>query len=519
MSTFITLCVCITVVYSGTCNVDEKSFEKVLNSLKNEGYVIEEGYLEWFVNRTGYAANPNFIYGVYNFERMEIENYHDHYISIRGHFSVNNFWFMYGTTALLFYGCLPPSSHYFSYRSYVNRRYNPLNTTNFTAKYFPEEDPYGSLGDMLNHRIVNHTFSDSLNRNISIFISTGDEITYDDISNAVKKNMNNSEYDINKIINLDTMPSKWVKYKNIDWYSQLLNGGTVDSVGIMLRSYNKPTENVTIEEFNQYFYQNQSVYKIYHKNYTNNSVLPRKPYNVNSSVRYNDNQTNIIPNEIQLLEPYYDKYIELLISFMTSTANLYQFRGIHVSRSHYTGNLGYGYQCIEWGTRCMADNRDCQYFFTGPDLSYLPNDNKTVQFIVGVVHADMNVCEWSNIVPYFPNDGIVEYITHKNYRANGSVLMDYEYRLSALSFPPNIDNNTIPYDILNKFFIISVMRPGTAHNYKYLNMTPYFIIDTDKLKYKDGYVPVERCYVNNITKTRPPQQNILPMTVVDFLKY
>eukprot|EP01084_Bolivina_argentea_P111295 198636_1 len=131
---------------------------------------------------------------------------------------------MHGSTALLFYGCLPPSSHYFSYRSYVNRRYNPANTTNFTTKFFPEENPYGSLGDMLNHKIINKTYSNNINRNISIIISTADATTYNDITQNIINNMN--DIDVKSMINLDAMPSEWVQFKEYDWYNQLLNGGT-----------------------------------------------------------------------------------------------------------------------------------------------------------------------------------------------------------------------------------------------------------------------------------------------------
>ena len=524
------------------CQIDDTAMNNVLDSLKNDGYVIEKGYLEWKFNRSSYGANPSFVYGIYNFERIEFENIthpsspsspsssnnniytapntndikSDINITIRTHQSINNFWFMYGSTALLFYGCLPPSSHYFSYRSYVNRRYNPANTTNFTTKYIPEENPYGSLGDMLNHRIINHTLNKKINRNVSIIISTGDTVSYKDISNKfIQQNLSN-------IINLDSIPQEWIKYKEKDWMSQLLNGGTVDSTGIMLRSYNQPTVNVSYKEFVQYFMgQNQTVYKIYHKDHETSK--PRQPYNTSSAVRYNDTKdTEIIVDEhtynnSALLEGY-NKYLQLLVEFMTNDVNNYQYKSTIVGVPFYKGRIGYGYECIEWGTRCLADNRDCQYFMTWPQVSYLPRDNKTIQFIVGVIHPDMNICEWGSIVPYFPQDGIAEFITNENYRAEQMVLMDFEYRYSALKFPFGVGDD-IPYNILNKFFIISVMRPGSVDEYKYFNMTPSFVIDTDKMKYKDGYNPLHRCYINKKTNTRPPPQNMIPMTVVEFIKY
>eukprot|EP00483_Globobulimina_turgida_P010616 UN10637 len=204
---------------------------------------------------------------------------------------------------------------------------------------------------------------------------------------------------------------------------------------------------------------------------------------------------------------------------MTTKDNHYQYRSTKVGVPFYKGRMAYGYECIEWGTRCLADNRDCQYFMTWPDVSYLPNDNNTIQFIIGAVHAETKVCQWGSIVPYFAQKGIVEEMTKTNYRADELVLMDNEYKLSAMKFPPNIDNQTIPTNIREKFFIIAVMRPQTVQNFQYFNQTPYFIITEDKLPYNLGYSPFHRCYVNNITKTRPPPTNVLPMTVVEFLKY
>ncbi len=146
---------------------------------------------------------------------LEIQKQHQHAkqikISIRPHQNVSNFWFNYGTTALLWYGCLPPAKYY-SYLSYVNRSYNPSNITNFTQKkYFPQMDPYGSLGDMLNTDVWNFSMynNDVYNRQ-SVVISTGDATSYNDIYKALSGA---------NIPNLSSMTIIWILY--------LLNGSNI----------------------------------------------------------------------------------------------------------------------------------------------------------------------------------------------------------------------------------------------------------------------------------------------------
>lgn len=221
------------------CDKDDESFNSVIENLqKNGDYIVEKGYLEWKLNKTSYGANPTLIYGIYWFERIEFNETLKDYkiskinISIRTHQEINNFWFMYGSTAILSYLCLPPSKYY-SYRSYVNRRLNPKNTTNYTG-YLPEEDPYGSLGDMINHEVVNKTL-DNLNdaQQKAIIISTGDMVTYNDIYDQLTA-QSNSNNNFKDIINLDSIPQQWVKYKEKDWEEQILRGNAIDSLGMSI---------------------------------------------------------------------------------------------------------------------------------------------------------------------------------------------------------------------------------------------------------------------------------------------
>merc|ERR1712032_273724 len=85
--------------------------------------------------------------------------------------------------------------------------------------------------------------------------------------------------------------------------------------------------------------------------------------------------------------------------FGVQFADLYKWRyvGTKISRSGYQGNNYFGFNCIKYGTRCMADNRDSCYSVSWPEVSVM--SNTSVFFIVGVVHQDTNKAQWENIVP------------------------------------------------------------------------------------------------------------------------
>ena len=86
----------------GNCGFNQNTLNDVLNGLKSLNYNIKEGSFVFLYNTTAFGANPSSVYGVYQFG---LEN--------------NTFWTLNGSSAVLFHGCSPPSSKYYSFAHYV----------------------------------------------------------------------------------------------------------------------------------------------------------------------------------------------------------------------------------------------------------------------------------------------------------------------------------------------------------------------------------------------------------------
>ena len=199
------------------CGGDYDVFDKkVISALKAKGYIIEEGYLRWYGNQSAYAANPSLFYGLYVFNRSkpldptlqfleEPESDNFDLEGIRPHMKYDEFWYMHGSAAILWYGCHAPSEYY-SYRSYQNRRFNPKHPLGFNASQqndqkWPESDPYGSLGDMLNNYNIHSTA-----KGLQLIISTPDNATFSDIYQVSNDHLNELKLTDSNQINLDIMP-------------------------------------------------------------------------------------------------------------------------------------------------------------------------------------------------------------------------------------------------------------------------------------------------------------------------
>lgn len=518
-------------IWGGLCVKEDEShyfckpntdFFKGLDVLKSKGYVIEKGYLIWKINITGYGGSPNMAYGKYTFNRSAdnklINQYNKKYnanITMREHQTLNNFWFMYGSSAVLINWCLPPLSYY-SYGTYVNRRFNTINSSNFSRyHYLPEIDPYGSLSDMLNQHNIKYKSFKSFNSttnsslvelNQSIIVSTGDKVTWNDI----RESFIEIDNEFKNMLNIQPMPLSYSRFKEKDWMKQLLNNQSVDSFGILLRTASFHRWNFN----NSYLTNiNQTVFKIYHKSYE--TSIPRQPYPVYE--RYNKNQTNTIQNEQNLYGSYFTKYINLIFQYMTSLSNQWQYRSTKISTPFYKGFYEYGFNCIEHGTRCLGDNRDAQYWFTYPDVQYLKN--YTLQLLVGIVHShpDIKICEWGDIIPYFENRGMVQAFSKKNFRSNGVYITYNDLINSSLIFPPaSFMNNAIPYNILKKFYVIAYMRPILMERFNFTNRIPTNIFYEYLLPMNSAWFPMDRCYNNPATNTRPPPSTMISETIMEF---
>ena len=168
---------------SNYCGFDNDRLQLVLTELENNGYDIIQGTHKYLFNSTEFGANPNGIYGIYQFDFLDVER--------------SYFWFIPGHSAIIFHNCSPPSSAYFSYRSYVG--------DGLEEDLFPIA--FASMGDSINQLTINFTNIIDNNNNQSPFdalitiVTTPDQITFKDISNAFNK------YNLSKTVNLDSVPT------------------------------------------------------------------------------------------------------------------------------------------------------------------------------------------------------------------------------------------------------------------------------------------------------------------------
>ena len=564
------------------CGANHEVFDnKVIPALEAKGYVVEQGYLRWYGNQSAYAANPSLFYGLYVFNRSKPldpsfqsfsaewseSSQSDEHFSVEGirpHMKYDEFWFMHGSAAMLWYGCHAPAKYY-SYRSYQNRRFNPkhplgANSSQQDNQKWPESDPYGSLGDMLNNANIHST-----TKGLQLIVSTPDNRTFSDVYRLSNDHLDALKLTDSRQINLDVMPWRdipvdgpgfldddpqdaaqstnvyYLKYPNGlgGWEGaarQIENGETLDGIGIMVR-FGLPLD----DRYALYLNTTQRVYKIYY------------PYNRTEggpdgegvghgdgggvqSVSASDDSHWDVPREAfaapfvhnlttgifeqETLEPAFTAYSKMVYShFNVEHRSRYQWRyeSTKISSPFYEGNHEYGFDCIKYGTRCMADNRDAQYFLTWPDVSVL--SNSSILLILGVVHEDTGKCQWENLVPYFANSGVHS----KFYRSHYLDYMAPKYRGSALTFPPAA-NGSIAGEELEKLFIVAAMRTEMCERYfdneafPELRGVPKFCFDGNDFNYSSPqrWFMVHRCYINPATQTRPDAKEMIPFVTMQF---
>ena len=224
--------------------------------------------------------------------------------------------------------------------------------------------------------------------------------------------------------------------------------------------------------------------------------------------------------ESDSLEPYFTEYVHSIYRhFAVNGANRYYWRYVstHISRTGYVGNNLLGFNCLKYGTRCMADNRDCQYFVTWPDVQIL--SNSSIFLLIGVSHRSTGKAKWENVVPMFQDKGF----HHKFYRSHYLHLIPEQYTGSAVAFPPGIDTS-VPKDVLDKLFVIAAMRPAMCQQYfdaaayPELHDIPKFCFDGNDFGYNESgkFFFVHRNYVDSKSRTRPAAEEMIPMMVMQF---
>eukprot|EP01084_Bolivina_argentea_P260616 440172_1 len=141
----------ISVCVATLCNSTQYAFD-VEQKLKNdlgEKYSIIKGKVVWLQNFTRDYNNPSGIYGSYfiPFSSEEDESDYSPDVLLHAH------------DAIIFAGCTPPLSKYYSVVSYLYYQFN-VNITNHKnniTRSLCKPWIFGSLGTSLNHLLINTT--------------------------------------------------------------------------------------------------------------------------------------------------------------------------------------------------------------------------------------------------------------------------------------------------------------------------------------------------------------------------
>eukprot|EP01084_Bolivina_argentea_P014296 26716_1 len=439
---------------------------KIRNILsKQTDYKVYEGKLIFRQNASfEYGTNPSGIYGGPYFENLNN-------ITNPNSPSPHGTYFFRSSNALIFAGCTPPKSKYFSFVSYTMYRFNEA-----TEK---RQCLWASLGAALNNLVWNTSNNISNNYDsLTTVISTGDNQTYTNIYNMLTTDgISNNE------INLQSLPNKyieWLPYKRDYKYNN-----TYDTGSFLLRVTMTDNKN----EYKQYINTNQTIFILEPKNVNANDNKPKQPFEPFLRDTYsaeNVNETNIYHNIL-------NEYKTDLINYFVETYSLKYKRSLLFYNLIYARNIpNYGFSCIEQNKNCGGDNWDAQYY----QSQYTLNNNNSFHIILGLMHSNNDIGQtiYSNMVY---EDAIV----NAKHEMDPSITM-LEYNGSGLILPikTNITNQ-----YLQNIFVVQLTTPNLC-----INQLPGFCINGT---WGDFYI---RNYLNPITKTRPNIHEIEPAILIEF---
>ena len=498
-------------------------------SLQNN-YDIYEGTLIFLQNKSYPQANPNGIYGTVNFNNNPNITYNRELLDYT--------YFLRASNALIFSGCTPPKSIYFSIVSYLfNRHY--LTTDNHT--YF-NRNLFASLGAALNNFVWNtsnttHTNSYDCNYNynsLTTVIQTGDQQTYIDIFDLLT---NNSVSNIStNEINLQSLPNKYINYlpynytsNNIHLYNKTFDTGTI--VFRVTLPYNKTqyyeyiNRNQTVfmlqpkkKNWQRYNHYNTYAVSNYNYNYNYNDDVPRIPYNLSIRNTYSKNNLN---ETCSIYNDSLNEYKIDLINYLTTNysnnnnsnnnklkyVNEYKFKFIEENQHCQNQSSCYGILCIENNSECLGDNRDTLY--SGPSFTNekgLTLSNNSFYILLGLIHTNGDIKQtiYSSITFYDHHNTPLH-----NY--DNPHITDIEYNGSGLVLPikTSVDKNNLK----NIFVVQLAPYDNCILNFNLSTNLCINNIDINTISYGTFNY---RNYLNPNTKTRPDYREMIPTVLLNF---
>ena len=451
-------------------------------------YDIFKGTLTFLQNKTYPQKNPNGVYGAIYFENNDI---HDK--ESKSQFS----YFLRASNALIFSGCTPPESKYFSFVPYLMDRF----IYNTTIGKYQDNLLFASLGDSLNNLLWNtrnnynsdnysYTF-DSL----TTVIQTSDNNTYNFLLNLLTSNgINNDE------INLIPLPNKYINFLPYNYNNDNINNwkNNYDTGAMVMRI----TIPLNITEYNEYINTNQTVFMLQPKieNTIANNTTPKIPFNTNIKNTYNSNNYNEI---LSIYNSSIITYKHDLINYFKIKYNYtYTTEMIPIDfwkdMCHNDTDC-YGYYCIARNGDCYGDNRDTLYRGSNIQVTNMYDD--VYYIVLGIIHENSPIKQtiYSNIAYYADyynawNDFGDYGITNIEYNNSGLILKGY---------------TNINQSIISNIYVVQMAPYKNCIDELAKNLC------IQSIEEKFGW-PLIRNYLNPITKTGPNlNQTILP-TVLTF---
>eukprot|EP01084_Bolivina_argentea_P187597 323098_1 len=444
-------------------------------------YDIYEGTLYFGLNASSKpGANPSGIYGAPYFNNYENITNPD---GVRPHST----YYLRSSSALIFAGCTPPKSIYFSFVSSIIDRFNDY----YNNKTSPKTWLWASLGASLNNLEWNTTTNiNSLgteNNNydsLTTVIQTADNKTYNDLHNILTQNEITSHE-----INLQSLPNKYIKFLPYKYSTNNINqyNHTYDTGSFLLRVALSENQN----EYQQYIHTNQTIFLLHPKDVNPNNNIPNQPFD---PVRRNIYSTKNV-NESSVYLPIINEYEKDLINYFEITYNLTYInsRIFPDFDAQCNGIIDCGFSCIECNSNCGGDNRDGQYWQLNEIFPNYPH----FYIIMGVIHTNLKQTLYSNIALEVLHDNSVS-------------ISDLDYNGSGLILPVKTNINK---EYLENIFVVQLTNQELCVNeYK----LPGFCNGTTGII---GDVAVMiRDYLNQNTKTRPNVNELVPPILIQFQK-
>ena len=174
--------------------------------LLQDKFTIYEGDFMFLQNQSLPQANPSGIYGSAIFYDPEVRDFES---------AIHYSYFMRSSNALIFPGCTPPKSTYYSFVSYLMVR-----SIYEGWKVHDPQPIFGSLGAALNHLIINTTSQDPWD-SLMTLIQTADATTYQYVYDLL---INNSVSKIPETeINLQSLPVDFINFTSYGFESGMFD--------------------------------------------------------------------------------------------------------------------------------------------------------------------------------------------------------------------------------------------------------------------------------------------------------